>query len=281
MNPHPSFALLDLPPDATPEQARQAYRDLVSVWHPDRYAHNPRLRKKAEEKVKAINAAYAEVVSLLSAGPGGHVGGRTRSREGPAHTVRKKASTPAPQTGASDAKEPAVDWRRTEARLSSLKQARDRAEERNRHQAKQEAEARARDAAARAEKNRRAAEAARKNRRDRRRTAEQGAGEAETRRRRQWAQTEARLQAMLNNRPSASKNADARPVMRPSRFWGYLIQWVLYTGALTACFSVNIIQHIYRFDIFAICGFCLAAILVCRFLLTRPPLRKYTAPKGR
>ncbi|HNC47012.1 MAG TPA: J domain-containing protein [Acidobacteriota bacterium] len=39
-------------------QLKQAYRDLIEVWHPDRFAHNPRLQLKAEAMTKLINAAY-------------------------------------------------------------------------------------------------------------------------------------------------------------------------------------------------------------------------------
>jgi hypothetical protein len=49
---------LGLRADANPDQLRAAYRDLVQVWHPDRFAHDPRLRRKAEEKLKNINRAY-------------------------------------------------------------------------------------------------------------------------------------------------------------------------------------------------------------------------------
>jgi nucleotide-binding universal stress UspA family protein len=37
----------------------QAYKDLVQVWQPDKYANNPGLQHKAEEKLKEINSAYA------------------------------------------------------------------------------------------------------------------------------------------------------------------------------------------------------------------------------
>lgn len=59
------FDILDLGDDATPEEAHQAYRDMVSIWHPDRYAHNERLRLKAEEKLKEINIAYKQVKSYF------------------------------------------------------------------------------------------------------------------------------------------------------------------------------------------------------------------------
>jgi hypothetical protein len=56
-----SYQVLGLKPGATPEEARQTYRDLVNVWHPDRFSHDERLRLVAQEKLKEINGAY-EVV---------------------------------------------------------------------------------------------------------------------------------------------------------------------------------------------------------------------------
>lgn len=53
-----SYQILGLKPDASPEEARQAYRDLVNVWHPDRFLHDERLRLIAQEKLKEINGAY-------------------------------------------------------------------------------------------------------------------------------------------------------------------------------------------------------------------------------
>jgi preprotein translocase subunit Sec63 len=50
--------ILGLKPGATREEVDEAYRDLAKVWHPDRFSGNPRLQKKAEEKIKEINAAY-------------------------------------------------------------------------------------------------------------------------------------------------------------------------------------------------------------------------------
>ncbi|HEX3799915.1 MAG TPA: DnaJ domain-containing protein [Verrucomicrobiae bacterium] len=40
------------------EDLKSIYRDLVQVWHPDRFAGNERLQLKAQEKLKEINAAY-------------------------------------------------------------------------------------------------------------------------------------------------------------------------------------------------------------------------------
>lgn len=53
-----SYDLLGLSPGASPEELKVAYRDLAKVWHPDRFLHDPRLRAKAQEKLKEINEAY-------------------------------------------------------------------------------------------------------------------------------------------------------------------------------------------------------------------------------
>lgn len=60
-----SYQVLGLQPGASAEEARQAYRDLVNVWHPDRFGHDERLRLKAQEKLKEINGAYEVVKASL------------------------------------------------------------------------------------------------------------------------------------------------------------------------------------------------------------------------
>jgi curved DNA-binding protein CbpA len=52
------YRVLGLEPGASLEEVKSAYRDLVNVWHPDRFGHNERLRSKAEEQLKEINLAY-------------------------------------------------------------------------------------------------------------------------------------------------------------------------------------------------------------------------------
>lgn len=50
---------LELHSGASPQEIKQAYRDLALVWHPDRFAHHgARLQEKASERFKEINTAY-------------------------------------------------------------------------------------------------------------------------------------------------------------------------------------------------------------------------------
>ena len=67
MNIRKSFEILEIGADATEDEARQAYKDIVAVWHPDRFSHNPRLKKKAEEKLKEANLAFETVQIFFSA----------------------------------------------------------------------------------------------------------------------------------------------------------------------------------------------------------------------
>jgi len=60
--------VLALRPGATSVEIKEAYRDLVKVWHPDRFGSDPGLRQKAEEKLKQINQAYAVLQSDRTGG---------------------------------------------------------------------------------------------------------------------------------------------------------------------------------------------------------------------
>lgn len=77
------YRILGLNPEASEEEIKQAYRDLVNVWHPDRFPHNQRLRKKANDKLREINIAY-ENLRARTAGD---------SPDNPTATSRKFSST--------------------------------------------------------------------------------------------------------------------------------------------------------------------------------------------
>ena len=53
-----TYHRLGLQRGAAADDVRQAYRDLVKVWHPDRFGSEARLRAKAESQLKEINSAY-------------------------------------------------------------------------------------------------------------------------------------------------------------------------------------------------------------------------------
>jgi CheY-like chemotaxis protein len=55
--------LLGLQPGVTPEDLRRAYHDLAEVWHPDRFAHNERLQRLADDHLKEINEAFAVLMA--------------------------------------------------------------------------------------------------------------------------------------------------------------------------------------------------------------------------
>lgn len=65
MNIDESIELFGLNRNFTKAQLQQAYRDLVQVWHPDRYSYNQRLQRKAEAKLKGINNAYELLQKVL------------------------------------------------------------------------------------------------------------------------------------------------------------------------------------------------------------------------
>lgn len=55
------FRELELEPGATRETVKQSWRDLMKIWHPDRFEAEPRLRQRCQEKVKRLNEAYEAV----------------------------------------------------------------------------------------------------------------------------------------------------------------------------------------------------------------------------
>src|SRR5215831_11321423 len=81
-----AYRTLDLQPGADLGSVRQAYRLLVKVWHPDRFAHDPKLQAVSDEKLKDINASYEAIVAYLASGlekknpPGSDRGPKLRPR---------------------------------------------------------------------------------------------------------------------------------------------------------------------------------------------------------
>ena len=52
------YQILGLKLNASPEEVKKAYRQLVKIWHPDRFHNNDQEQKQAEAKFKEIAEAY-------------------------------------------------------------------------------------------------------------------------------------------------------------------------------------------------------------------------------
>ncbi len=63
---HQSLKILELDSLTTPAELKRAYRDLVHVWHPDRFQNNPRLQQRAEKRLREINLAYRHILAHLA-----------------------------------------------------------------------------------------------------------------------------------------------------------------------------------------------------------------------
>ena len=88
------YEILGLGPGASQEQVKQAYRDLAKVWHPDRFAHDPRLQQKAQEKLKGINEAYEHIRSSPPSPPTS----ASPQREGPRPSTTRSGPRPSRQS---------------------------------------------------------------------------------------------------------------------------------------------------------------------------------------
>jgi len=62
---------LGLDRGASGNEIRETYRDLVKVWHPDRFSSDGKLRSRAEEKLKEVNAAFQYLNSSADTAPAG------------------------------------------------------------------------------------------------------------------------------------------------------------------------------------------------------------------
>jgi curved DNA-binding protein CbpA len=65
------YAELDLRPGAPQEDVKRAHKLLATVWHPDRFEGDGRLRTEAELKLKRINSAYVRLMDYFARGGAG------------------------------------------------------------------------------------------------------------------------------------------------------------------------------------------------------------------
>ncbi len=62
--------VLELDENPSMEEVRRAYRDLMRVWHPDRFSGDPALQQRAEEKSKHLNIAHETLLRHLEGSSG-------------------------------------------------------------------------------------------------------------------------------------------------------------------------------------------------------------------
>lgn len=59
------FKCLGVPVTASAVEVKRAYRKLVATWHPDRFALDSVQQRLAQERLKEINAAYADCLQQI------------------------------------------------------------------------------------------------------------------------------------------------------------------------------------------------------------------------
>lgn len=74
---------LSLGRSATPASINDTYRDLVKIWHPDRFESDRRVRSRAEEQFKLIQEAYRELLEHIRSPQGNDPSGGDRQRKYP------------------------------------------------------------------------------------------------------------------------------------------------------------------------------------------------------
>jgi DnaJ domain len=103
-----ALEVLSLKPGATTTEIKEAYRDLVKVWHPDRFGNDVRLRQKAEHQLKLINEAYRTLQS--NPGVNGMYGAATASRAGSYQSSECATAAPRSRHYRSSRNWPGVGW---------------------------------------------------------------------------------------------------------------------------------------------------------------------------
>ena len=83
---HSAYQTLELPIGADLPQVQKAWREMVQVWHPDRFRDGSDLQRKAEERTKQINNARDILKRYLIDGD------IPRSRPRPSKQSRKQES---------------------------------------------------------------------------------------------------------------------------------------------------------------------------------------------
>lgn len=67
MNRNEALHILGLDDDATPDDIKIAYRETVQILHPDKFAGNEKLQRRATEQFKRLQEAYDLLTSSTAA----------------------------------------------------------------------------------------------------------------------------------------------------------------------------------------------------------------------
>ena len=145
------YRLLEVEPGASLDATRQAYRELLKVWHPDRFPNDLKIQQRANRKTAQINDAYAKINAFLS-------GASTQSQARAQASAHEEAIRRAREEAEKRAREEAARQARAAAEARAREEAEKRARDEAARQARSAAEARANEAC---EQARRAEEQAR------------------------------------------------------------------------------------------------------------------------
>lgn len=88
VDPHPGYVSV-----TTPDEVKRSYRELVKVWHPDRFSHDPKLQSRAQEKLKVINAAYERLCESFERSGNSHDTQPRHPRPNPSKSAANKSSS--------------------------------------------------------------------------------------------------------------------------------------------------------------------------------------------
>ncbi|REJ78754.1 MAG: hypothetical protein DWQ47_04730 [Acidobacteria bacterium] len=109
------LAVLGLEEGCSLEELKQAYKDHVAAWHPDRFPEGTARKLRAEEKLKEINDSYDQLKTYFESAarnPADETTSESESEESrEPEDVGDDAETEVGETSGDSSQEPSHDWR--------------------------------------------------------------------------------------------------------------------------------------------------------------------------